>query len=161
MKADSISVSHIGLRGEKLMETREPHWTDAGDEREPRCRSVEEKLDRSRKSKHLEDMELPKGFRLVTPQPKQQWVVNQLVWGFWLAWAKVNKHGERVSDEYYHFTRYFPGVGDEPQMRWALEDFSRELEKQQELEREKAPTQTTVVHIRHGGRLTHHLRFAS
>lgn len=153
MKPNSISVKNIG-----------PHWTDPDEKPEPHCRSVEEKLDLRRHAMRLEDMDLPKGFRLVTPQPKQFWVVNQLVWGFCLAWAKVNKHGEREPDAYFHFARYYPTVADEQQMHWAVEDFRRELVKQEELEEKaKVRVYTRVRTELMPGRNWEgrHLRFAS
>lgn len=151
------------LRGEKLMSVREAHWTDTNEEREPRCRDIEEQVERRRKAMRLEDMDLPKGFRLVTPQPKQFWVVNQLVWGFQLAWAKVNKHGERMEEERLHFARYYTSVADEQQMHWAIEDFRRELAKEEVIESLTVKVYTRVRMELHPQRGWHgrHLGFAS
>lgn len=125
MKPHSISVKRI----------KPVMWNDPDTERDERPRNVEEQVQMRRARKTLEDCELPEGFRLVTPQPKQFWMSNQLVWGFKLAWAKVDGKGNRGVDEYYHVARYEPRVSDEVQMRWALEDFGRELQGSEREER--------------------------
>lgn len=125
MRPASRSVSHIGPRSKH---STTPYWNEVDNERDERPRNVEEQVEMRRRKKHLEDCELPEGFRLVTPRPKQFWIHNQLVWGFKLAWARVDGHGVRGQDEYDHVARYEQRVSDEVQMRWAIDDFSRELE---------------------------------
>lgn len=124
------------LRGEKLMQAREPHWTDTDTERDPRPKDLDEHVEMRRKGKRLQDVELPKGFRLISERVKQHWMLNQLVWGFWLGWGKTDRHGTRGPDEYTHFARFYPQVAEDTQMRWAIDDFRRELEKQEELDLE-------------------------
>lgn len=124
-------------------------WNEVPEEREPRAREIEEQVELRRRSKSLVDCALPEGFRLVTERPKQYWIHNQLVWGFKLAWARV-KNGIRGNDEYSFVARYYPTIADEVQMRWALDEFSRELEDQQSVDREKMreflPAQVKVDH---------------
>lgn len=128
----------------------QPMWNEMPAEHEPWMRTAEEQVEARRKFKRLPDCELPEGFRLVSPRPKQYWMGNQLVWGFCLAWARV-KNGVRGADEYLHVARYYPTVSDEPQMRWAIEDFTAELAEQER--RERAPMVqhrmvSTLVHMR-------------
>jgi hypothetical protein len=103
-------------------------WNETDAEWDERPRNIEEQVELRRTRKRLEDCELPEGFRLVTPKPKQFWMSSQVRWGFCVAWAKVDGQGLRGADEYFYVARYEPGVTDEVQMRWALDDFSRELD---------------------------------
>lgn len=128
-------MSHFHSQANKAVE---PHWTDDDSkERDPRPKDADEAVEMRRRGKRLQDMELPAGFRLISERPKQHWLVNQLVYGFWLGWAKVDRFGNREPDKYIFFARYYPQVSDEPQMRWAIDDFRRELQKQEELDREE------------------------
>lgn len=103
-------------------------WNDTTNEWDERPRNVEEQVELRRHRKQLAECELPEGFRLVTPYPKQFWMGTQLLWGFKLAWAKVDGRGRRGADQYMHVARYEMGISDEVQMRWAVDDFARELE---------------------------------
>lgn len=102
-------------------------WNDPDNERDERPRNVEEQVEQRRKKKRLVDCELPEGFHLVTPWPKQFWIGTQVRWGFQLAWAKVDRNGNRGEEETF-VAQYEPTIADEVQMRWALDDFSRKLE---------------------------------
>lgn len=113
-------------------------WNDTDNEWEDRPRNVEEQVELRRAKKTLADCPLPEEFRLVTVQPKQFWIHNQLVWGFKLAWARVDGQGRRGAEEYEHVARYEPRIADEVQMRWAVDDFTRELQSA-ERRREKVP----------------------
>lgn len=103
-------------------------WNEADQEWDERAASVEEYIEMRRHSKRLEDCVLPAEFRLLHASPKQYWVNSQLRWGFCLAWARVDGKGRRGVEEYFHFARYEQGLSDEVQMRWAMEDFIRDLE---------------------------------
>lgn len=87
MKANSISTKNV----------LEPHWTDTDTERDPRPKDLDEHVEMRRKGKRLQDVELPKGFRLISERVKQHWMLNQLVWGFWLGWGKTDRHGTPTS----------------------------------------------------------------
>jgi hypothetical protein len=127
VKANSIRTSHIGVKRGRSSPVM---WNDTDDERDERPRNFEEQVEMRRGKKRLEDCELPEGFRLVTPQPRQFWMINQLVWAFKLTWARVDRNGVRGQDEYEHVARYEQRISDEVQLRWALDDFSRELERE-------------------------------
>lgn len=108
---------------------RTPMWTDPDtQEQQPICRRIEDQVEMRRKTKRLCDCELPDGFRLVNREPQQFWINSQVVWGFSLGYAPMDMKGNPQPDQYRHVARYEPGIGDEPQMRWALDDFTRELE---------------------------------
>jgi len=109
---------------------RSPNWTDVETgEIEPRSRLIEEQVELRRHQKQLKDCELPMGFRLLTSEPKQFWMGWQLVWGFKLGWGPSDAQGNLLFGvKHTHTARYEQRIADEPQMRWALEDFTRELE---------------------------------
>lgn len=94
-------------------------------ERSPR--DIEEVVEIRATSKRLADCDLPAGFVLLTPRPRQFVLDNQLVWAFCIAWARVDRHGKRGPDEFFHVERYDPRIKDEIQMEWALTDFTNEL----------------------------------
>jgi hypothetical protein len=102
-------------------------WNDDTHEWEPRARDADEAVDLRRGRKRLTDCTLPEGFRLLTPEPKQYWIEKTLVWGFTVAWGRVDTEGRRGADEYFFVARYEQEVADEFLMQWAIEDFSREL----------------------------------
>jgi hypothetical protein len=106
-------------------------WNDLDDLPEDRPRNIEEQVTLRRMNKRLEDCTLPEEFRLVTARPKQFWIDHQLVWGFKLAWARVDGQGRRGVEEFAHVAQYDARIADEVQMRWALDDFSRDLAMQQ------------------------------
>lgn len=115
------------MRTSSTVRLTKPVWNELPEEREPRTREIEEQVELRRHSKCLADCALPDGFRLVTLRPRQYWIGNQLVWGFSLAWARLDRKGERGEDEFWHMARYHQTVADEPQVRWALEDFTQDL----------------------------------
>lgn len=109
------------------MKPTEPMWNEVAEAYEPANREIEEQVETRRKQKCLADCGLPVGFRLATPHAKQFWIENQLVWGFCLAWAPVDRLGNRLPDEYFHVSRYDWRISDDVQVCWALSDFIREL----------------------------------
>lgn len=144
----------------------EPMWNDALEEREPRCRDVEEQVEMHRRSKTLVDCTLPDGFRLATPRPTQYWMGSQVVWGFCLVWRRLDSHGNPCGDEYCYIARYHQSVGDDVQMQWALDEFMRELRAAGLDERAPKVWLQTTVRMRPDiipQRQWHkaHLRFAS
>jgi hypothetical protein len=95
---------------------------------DPNYRLVEDQVEMRLHSKHLAQCELPEGFRLVTPTPKQAWVDQQLMWVFVLGWAPVDIQGRRwCEDRYQSVFRYHQVIPDEIQMQWAVGQFTREL----------------------------------
>jgi hypothetical protein len=105
-----------------------PVWNEIDSEWEERPRGTEELVQFRRRKKRLVDCELPEGFRLVTPEPRQFWLGTQVRWGFCLGWAKRDRFGNAVGEECFHVARYEPGISDEVQLRWAVDDFTRELD---------------------------------
>jgi hypothetical protein len=77
---------------------------------------MDDQVEMRMKSKKLVDCTLPEGFRLVTPQPRQYWMEQQLRWAFEIAYG-----------DYKHVARYIQQVSDEIQMEWAMADFTAEL----------------------------------
>lgn len=96
-----------------------PMWNDVDGQRdENQAREIDEQVEMRCKSKRLSDCELPEGFRLVTPAPRQYWLNQQLQWAFEL----------RFRDHPYpHIARYHQQVSDEMQMHWAIADFTAYL----------------------------------
>lgn len=108
-----------------------PLWNDPDlpdpDRRE--MRKMESLVDLRAHSKRLQDCALPDGFRLITVQPKQFWIDQQLVWGFALGWAPVDIQGRRWCEDRWSFVaRYDWRIADEVQINWAVAEFARELE---------------------------------
>jgi len=97
-----------------------PLWNDYDDDPDENYRSIDDQVQMRARAKRLEDCELPEGFRLVTPRPRQFWMDHQLMWGFQLAWSGVHV-------EYMFVARYYPTVCDEHQLNWALDEFTGEL----------------------------------
>jgi hypothetical protein len=93
-----------------------PMWNDVENVPDPSARSMDEQVEMRCKTKRLRDCELPEGFRLVTPIPRQYWIESQLRWGFELAFG-----------EHRHVARYLMQVADDVQMQWAIQDFTAEL----------------------------------
>jgi len=107
----------------------QPMWNEPDNAPEARVRHLDELVDMRAHAKRLEHCELPAGFRLVTPTPKQAWVDHQMVWVFVLGWAPVDLQGNRwCEDKYLSVCRYHQAIPDEIQMGWAIQDFQRELE---------------------------------
>ena len=98
-----------------------PMWNDVDESPDENYREIEEQVEMRARAKRLVDCELPDGFRLVTPEPKQYWLEHQLRWGFCVAWAGVHV-------EYRYVARYLQTVSDEAQLNWTIDDFRRELE---------------------------------
>ena len=61
-------------------------------------------------------------FRLVTPQPRQYWIAQQMRYCFELEFLDYDH-----LQGYRFVARYHDRIPDEAQMRWALEDFRGEL----------------------------------
>jgi hypothetical protein len=93
-----------------------PMWNDVDNARDPDARSMDEQVEMRCKTKRLADCELPEGFRLTTPAPRQYWLDHQLRWCFELAFG-----------EHRYVARYIQQASDEMQMKWAIQDFTAEL----------------------------------
>lgn len=94
-----------------------PMWNDVdGPRDENQAREIDEQVEMRCKTKRLVDCELPEGFRLVTPAPRQYWMNQQLRWAFKLEFG-----------EHKFVARYHQQVSDEMQMQWAVADFTAEL----------------------------------
>jgi hypothetical protein len=78
--------------------------------------TMEAHVEMRTKAKRLAECELPEGFRLITPTPRQYWIDSQLRWSFELAFG-----------EHRHVARYIQQVADDVQMQWAIQDFTAEL----------------------------------
>lgn len=89
--------------------------------------SYEEKIDERRRMPKLVDCSLPEGMTLVTPTPKQAVVSGLCVWVFILRFeCVVNGSVER----YTHAARYESILPEDVQMRWAIGDFTKALERE-------------------------------
>lgn len=109
------------------------------DEKIVPIRSMEEMVDARRRQMKLAECTLPEGIRLVTAQPKQTVMEGLLVWAFVLGFkaeglaylgdVRAEDAGAAGGMELYHTQRYWPGVAEDVQMRWALREFAAELEQ--------------------------------
>lgn len=93
-----------------------PMWNEFDDRPDPLAVTVDDQVEMRCKTKRLRDCELPEGFRLRTPAPRQYWLDHQLRWAFELGFG-----------EHRYIARYHQQVGDEMQMEWAIQDFTAEL----------------------------------
>lgn len=96
--------------------TATPMWNDVENIPDPIARTADEQVEMRCKTKRLCDCELPEGFKLLTPTPRQYWLDHQLRWCFELAFG-----------EHRHVARYIQQASDEMQMTWAIQDFTAEL----------------------------------
>lgn len=94
-------------------------------------RSMEDTVDARRRQMKLADCPLPEGMRLMTAAPKQTVMEGLLVWAFVLACEVVigTDMGKARRVWLYHTQRYWPGVQEDVQMRWALRQFAVEMER--------------------------------
>ena len=105
---------------------------------DPNYRAPDDQVEMRLHTKNLSQCELPDGFRLVTPKPKQAWIDHQVRWVFILGWAPVDIQGRRwCEDRYISIFRYCETVPDEIQMQWAVQQFTRELTEAEVLARPK------------------------
>lgn len=100
-----------------------PMWNDVENVRDPDFRNMDDQVEMRCKAKRLCDCELPEGFKLVTPRPRQYWLDHQLRWGFELSYTPKHMH----VTTFRHVARYIQQVTDETQMHWAVDDFTAEL----------------------------------
>lgn len=98
-------------------------WNDIEEEPDIDYRAVEEQVEMRLHTKRMVDCELPEGFTLVTPSPRQYWLEQQLRWAFELEFRSRFGHVT-----YRHVARYIQQVNDETQLRWAVDEFKGELE---------------------------------
>lgn len=119
-----------------------PMWNEYDDQPDEVCRDIEDQVQMRSRAKRLQDCELPDGFRLVTPNPRQFWIQHQMTLGFCLAWQGVHV-------EFMYVARYSPQIRDEVQMEWALDEFTRELVEAgmnpKDVRKELKPEQIAVV----------------
>lgn len=106
---------------------RVPMWNEVDELLDPRPKGIDDQVEMRRRNKPLAECSLPEGFRLVTPTAKQFWIKGQLTWCFELAWAPIDRKGNRGEDQHKHVSRYIWTVPDELQLCWALSDFMKEL----------------------------------